>query len=169
MPDFSQYLPRLSDNIRAQLEPVSGLLVVDVDTATYGEAFVNWALGTPKEKDLELILAINHETYHYFQTIATGYQYQYVSEMWRTVSHAYQERSAEDIALNEADEEIDILRMRDGFGSHVERRAVHGTELPGRRSSIVAGASISRRPVSASDAALGSRRLTHAARSSKSE
>ncbi|HXN89516.1 MAG TPA: tetratricopeptide repeat protein [Methylocella sp.] len=84
MPDFSQYLPRLSDNIRAQLEPVSGLLVVDVDTATYGEAFVNWALGTPKEKDLELILAINHETYHYFQTIATGYQYQYVSEMWRT-------------------------------------------------------------------------------------
>jgi tetratricopeptide (TPR) repeat protein len=85
MAELAKYLPRLSDETWAKFEPVSGLLVVNVDNATYIEALANFSCGTPKENDAKLILAINHETYHYFQTIATGYQYQFAAEMLRMI------------------------------------------------------------------------------------
>ena len=81
MTELAKYLPRLSDNTWAKFEPVSGLLLLNVETATYQDAFVNFCLGSATDNDVRLISAINHETYHYFQTIATGYQYQFATEM----------------------------------------------------------------------------------------
>jgi tetratricopeptide (TPR) repeat protein len=92
MSDLARYLPRLEFNIRAQFEPVSGLMFLNVDFATFCRAGVNSLLGKATESDAELTSAINHEWYHYFQSISNGYQYAYTSEMWRAIVQWQQDR-----------------------------------------------------------------------------
>jgi tetratricopeptide (TPR) repeat protein len=85
MAELSQYLPRLPFDTLAQFEATSGLMILNVDLETFQKSAANYATNTPTSQDIELYSIINHETYHYFQTLATGYQYLYASEMWRLI------------------------------------------------------------------------------------
>jgi tetratricopeptide (TPR) repeat protein len=113
MADLYRYLPRLEFNVRAQFEPVSGLIFLNVDFATFCKAGANCVLGTATEGEKELTSAINHEWYHYFQTIANGYQYQYASEMWRTIIELKQEARRPIHSADDSDDDSseDALRM----------------------------------------------------------
>ncbi|MGB6688603.1 MAG: hypothetical protein WBE76_12250, partial [Terracidiphilus sp.] len=85
MADLSQYVPRLPFDTLAQFEAVSGLMILNVDLKTFEQSGVNYAANTPTPDDIELYSTINHETYHFFQTVATGYQYAYALEMWQLI------------------------------------------------------------------------------------
>jgi hypothetical protein len=82
MSGLFQYLPRLPDDTRALFEVTSGLMVLNVDLATFQAATRNYASQTATLEDIALFSTINHETYYYFQTLATGFQYSYASEVW---------------------------------------------------------------------------------------
>jgi hypothetical protein len=82
-PDLLPLLPRLHAETLAQFDPVSGLLVVNVSQADFLDAFMRWA--KKEDSDTQLISAINHETYHYFQTIAAGFPFQYTADMVRII------------------------------------------------------------------------------------
>jgi len=92
-----QLIPRLPPETLAKFEEVSGLMFLNV---TMEEMLAAGKLSAPdpgsvsgeqrsiapKNEDWSRIFAaINHETYHYFQLIGTGYQFRHVSKVWRTL------------------------------------------------------------------------------------
>jgi tetratricopeptide (TPR) repeat protein len=85
MADLSQYVPQLPFDTLAQFEATSGMMILNVDLKTFLQSGSNYAKNTPTPDDIELYSTINHETYHYFQTLSSGYQYRYASEMWRLI------------------------------------------------------------------------------------
>jgi tetratricopeptide (TPR) repeat protein len=84
MADLSA-LTRLPFDTLAQFEAASGLMVLNLDFDAFEKSEKNYINHTPTPEDAELYSTINHETYHYFQTLATGYQYAYASEVWRLI------------------------------------------------------------------------------------
>lgn len=82
MADLSHLVPRLPHDTLALFEATSGMMILNVDAKTFIQSGVNYAKDSPTPEDIELYSTINHETYHYFQTLGTGYQYLYVSELW---------------------------------------------------------------------------------------
>lgn len=86
-PDLSLLLPRLRSQTLAQFDAVSGLLVVNVSQADFLQAFMRW--GKKETSDNQLIAAINHETYHYFQTIAAGFPFRRMIEMVRIIADCF--------------------------------------------------------------------------------
>src|SRR5262245_49309020 len=81
--DMAQLLPRLPADTLAQFEALSGLLIVNATSAQLMEA--GQRLNGPNVQDAPLLSAINHETYHYFQAICTGYVFRYYCGMWLIV------------------------------------------------------------------------------------
>ena len=93
-------------------------MVLNVSGDVFWESCVDYANHAQTKRDVELYSTINHEMYHYFQTIATGYQHKYVSDMWdvfigeaNAVVVAEQERKSR---------ENSSLRWWDGFNALVE-------------------------------------------------
>jgi tetratricopeptide (TPR) repeat protein len=82
MADLSYLVPRLPHDTLALFEATSGMMILNVDAKTFMQSGVNYAQRSPTPEDIELYSTINHETYHYFQTLGTGYQYLFVSEIW---------------------------------------------------------------------------------------
>ncbi len=85
MANISQFVPGLPFDTLAQFEATSGLMFLNMDSEAFMQAGRNFAGNTPTPEDIELFSTINHETYHYLQTLATGYQYTYASEVWRLI------------------------------------------------------------------------------------
>jgi hypothetical protein len=84
----SEFGIRLPAEILAQFESVSGLLIVNTSYERWIEVFSRRkgdAHFTVDDSGRQLISAINHETYHYFQTIGTGYM---LSRSWKMRSLA---------------------------------------------------------------------------------
>src|SRR4051794_37131589 len=109
-----QLIPRLPADVLAQFESVSGLLIVNV---TQRELSV--AAGRPADDgSMEVFAAINHETFHYFQVIGTGYCYAHMARMRRLV---------EDILRQDRLRERRAAPRR--FGMRVADRLVGRSEL----------------------------------------
>jgi tetratricopeptide (TPR) repeat protein len=85
MADLSHFVPQLPYDTLAQFEATSGLMFLNMDSKTFMQSCMNYAHNTPTPEEIELFSTINHETYHYLQTVATGYQYSYASEVWRLI------------------------------------------------------------------------------------
>src|SRR5262245_2198364 len=83
-PDVTPLLPRLNAQTLAQFDAMTGLLVVNVSQAEFLDAFLRWA--RREQSDNQLIAAINHETYHYYQTISAGFPFHHMTEMVRTIA-----------------------------------------------------------------------------------
>jgi tetratricopeptide (TPR) repeat protein len=114
MSDLSRYLPRLPADILALFEVTSGTMVLNVDLATFQASGQNYT--SPRPEDMTLFSTINHETYHYFQTVATGYQYSYASEVWRLIGEEAnaQQREREAQQANEKEEQKAVAsQLRD--------------------------------------------------------
>jgi tetratricopeptide (TPR) repeat protein len=86
--NISQFIPRLPFDTLALFEASSGLMFLNLDSATFMQSARNFADKTPTPDDGILFSTINHETYHYLQTLATGYQYSYASDVWRMIVDA---------------------------------------------------------------------------------
>lgn len=95
MTDFSQLIPRLSADTPAKFEELSGLMFVNItlekmyaagrlSDAGAASGDTETIISNDEDKS-KIFAAINHETYHYLQVIATGYQFRYASDVWRTL------------------------------------------------------------------------------------
>ncbi len=71
--DLHDLLVSLDPDIQGKLEPLSGLLMLNVGQAEYMEGFQRFAANASTENDRDLIGTINHETYHGLQAAASGY------------------------------------------------------------------------------------------------
>src|SRR5258708_37855105 len=92
-----QLIPRLPPETLAKFEEVSGLMFLNLTTEEMltagklsapdpGSVSGEQRSIAPKNEDWSrMFAAINHETYHYFQLIGTGYQFRHVSKVWRTL------------------------------------------------------------------------------------
>lgn len=94
--NYAQLLPRLPAEVVAQFEAVSGLMIVNVT----GEELVaaGQRLDAPLATDGQLFAAINHEMYHFFQTVATGYMFDHCSRIWGVVYKHMSRHSRADLA-----------------------------------------------------------------------
>lgn len=92
MIDVTQLFPRLRDRRTfASFDPVSGVMLVDLpleefsrvaSTSTDGATFAADEDSTP------LLVSLNHETYHFFQTLCTGYMRQQAQRKHALVTQA---------------------------------------------------------------------------------
>ncbi len=73
--DLHDLIVSLDPDIQGKLEPLSGLLMLNVSHAEYLEAFQRFASNASTEDDRDLIGTINHETYHGLQAAASGYSF----------------------------------------------------------------------------------------------
>ena len=118
MAGLSQYLPRLSAGTRALFEVTSGLMVLNLDLEAFQTAARNYASQTPTAEDLALFSTINHETYHYFQTLATGFQYSYAADVWRLIvdeAKTNQRQQEIEQAQNQEEEESIASQLRESL------------------------------------------------------
>jgi tetratricopeptide (TPR) repeat protein len=98
-------------------------MVLNVDLATFQAAARNYASQTATLEDMALFSTINHETYHYFQTLATGFQYSYASEVWRLIVEEgkAQERQREiQQAKNQEEEKAVESQLRESWRKELQ-------------------------------------------------
>jgi tetratricopeptide (TPR) repeat protein len=69
------FLKRLAPDQVAMFEPVSGTMLLNVPMSEYKAAADRYKTGERSDSDTELFRAINHEVYHFAQTIGSGYAY----------------------------------------------------------------------------------------------
>jgi hypothetical protein len=125
MAGLLQYLPRLPADTRALFEVTSGLMVLNVDLATFQTAAQNYASQTATREDIALFSTINHETYHYFQTLATGFQYSYASEVWRLIveeANALQRQREIRLATNQEEEKAVASQLRESVRKELQSK-----------------------------------------------
>jgi hypothetical protein len=68
------YIKSLPAGQLGQFEPVSGLILIDFTTDQVNSFIAHYA-GPQAESDLEIARTINHEVFHFAQTVASGYMY----------------------------------------------------------------------------------------------
>lgn len=120
MASLVQYLPA---DTRARFEVTSGLMILNVELATFQTAAQNYASQTATPEDVSLFSTINHETYHYFQTLATGFQYSYASEVWRLIveeANALQRQQEIQRAKNQEEEKAVESELRESMRKELQ-------------------------------------------------
>jgi hypothetical protein len=101
-------------------------MVLNVDLATFQTAAQHYASQTTTPEDIALFSTINHETYHYFQTLATGFQYSYASEVWRLIvdeANALQRQREIQQATNQEEEKAVESQLRESARKALQPKA----------------------------------------------
>jgi hypothetical protein len=70
---LSEYTKQLDPDQVGIFEPVSGLMLINRSKADYAAAAERYAAGDTTSSDEELFRAINHEIFHFAQTVGSGY------------------------------------------------------------------------------------------------
>jgi hypothetical protein len=90
--DLKTLIKSLAPDELGKFEPMSGLMLLNLSSAEFAEASVRFTAGKVNEDDIELMKIINHETYHFIQTGASGYvfdrQYQLLSRFKTSLQSA---------------------------------------------------------------------------------
>jgi hypothetical protein len=73
--DLNTLVKRLPADTVGQFEPVSGVMVLNIDSASYSASIQRWIDRETTLADRELINTINHETFHFMQTTLCGYMF----------------------------------------------------------------------------------------------
>jgi hypothetical protein len=73
--DPNQFLKELEPDQMGLFEPLSGIMLLNIAETDFQDMVKRWETNTCTEVDIETIRTINHETYHFIQTIASGYMY----------------------------------------------------------------------------------------------
>jgi tetratricopeptide (TPR) repeat protein len=93
-------------------------MVLNLDLEAFQTAARNYASQTPTTEDIALFSTINHETYHYFQTLATGFQYSYAADVWRLIveeANAQQRQQKIQQAKNQEEEKSIESQLRESL------------------------------------------------------
>jgi hypothetical protein len=71
--NIRQLIKPLDPETMGELEPLSGLMLINMPQEEYEAAFARFGTNGSTEEDKKLIGTINHETYHAIQAAASGY------------------------------------------------------------------------------------------------
>jgi len=71
--DLKTLIKSLTSDEIGKFEPMSGLMLLNLSSAEFHEASVRFAANKVNDDDINLMRIINHETYHFIQTGASGY------------------------------------------------------------------------------------------------
>src|SRR5271165_6340448 len=71
----ADYMKQLDPDQLGMFEPVSGIMLINRSQDEFAETVARFIAGQCTNVDTELFRAINHEVYHFAQTIASGYAY----------------------------------------------------------------------------------------------
>ncbi len=91
MSEFVDPLPllkRLPFDQTGQFEPVSGMMLVNITSAEFAEICDRYQAGQHTAADVDIMRTINHEVYHFAQTVASGYMYQRQHRMFLMIRDA---------------------------------------------------------------------------------
>jgi hypothetical protein len=73
--DPNQFLKELDSDQLGLFEPLSGMMILNITEAEFQDLAKRWEANKCTEVDIDIIRTINHETYHFVQTITSGYMY----------------------------------------------------------------------------------------------
>jgi hypothetical protein len=71
--DLKTLIKSLAPDELGKFEPMSGLMLLNLSSAEFDQASVRFAADQVNEDDVNLMRIINHKTYHFIQTGASGY------------------------------------------------------------------------------------------------
>src|SRR5438045_6980261 len=116
---LNEYTKQLDPDQVGMFEPVSGLMLINRSKADHAAAVGRYAAGDTTESDEELFRAINHEIFHFAQTVGSGYgfdrQRQLFSiidkhENWSGLEERVEFRKTEPFLRQMATDRTDIRR-----------------------------------------------------------
>jgi len=73
--DPLQFIKRLAPEEIGKFEPVSGMMLINIPVAEFSAMEARYTTDQCMSSDIDTLRAINHEIYHFAQTIASGYMY----------------------------------------------------------------------------------------------
>ncbi len=73
--DPNQFLKELDSDQLGLFEPLSGIMLLNITETEFQDLVKRWEENTCTEVDIDIIRTINHENYHFVQTITSGYMY----------------------------------------------------------------------------------------------
>jgi hypothetical protein len=103
----ADYMKRLEPDQLGMFEPVSGMMLVNLSDEEYTQVFERQLGDRVLESDIGVLRAINHEVYHFAQTIASGYGYQRQRQLFEQIDHVENWAFLEErVAFREAEAEL---------------------------------------------------------------
>lgn len=107
--DLKTLVKKLPPDQIGQFEPVSGVMVLNIDFQNYRASAQRWADKQTTPADRMLINTINHETYHFVQTSLTGYMFKRAKMLFNTLN---QDDNSIVRALDKAEEQAnEVLEL----------------------------------------------------------
>jgi len=73
--DAHEFIKCLRPDQLGLFEPLSGILLLNVSEDEFQAMAARWSKNECTDSDIDLIRTINHETYHFMQTVCSGYMY----------------------------------------------------------------------------------------------
>jgi hypothetical protein len=73
--DPKSFIKRLSPGQLGLFEPISALMLLNVSDVGFREMASRWSENACTDGDIHIIRTINHETYHFAQSAASGYMF----------------------------------------------------------------------------------------------
>ena len=86
--EIKSFIKRLAPDQLGLFEPLSGIMLLNVEEEEFQAMAERWAAGESTEADERLIATINHETYHFAQTVASGYMHERQRSAFRALNEA---------------------------------------------------------------------------------
>jgi hypothetical protein len=86
--EIKSFIKRLAPDQLGLFEPLSGIMLLNVEEEEFQAMAQRWAAGESTAADVGLIATINHETYHFAQTAASGYMHQRQRAAFRALNEA---------------------------------------------------------------------------------
>lgn len=74
--DIPSLIKRLAPDQLGLFEPLSGMMLLNVEEDAFLGLAKRWSERVPTDEDVRLIATINHETYHFAQTAASGFMHE---------------------------------------------------------------------------------------------
>jgi hypothetical protein len=122
--DAHEFIKALRSDQLGLFEPLSGVLLLNVAESEFQEVAVRWSSNTCTESDVELLRTINHETYHFMQTVCSGYMYDRQCRIFTELNR--ENEAAENEAETESYASVMEAALKDLDASDPERQRLMG-------------------------------------------
>lgn len=86
--EIKSFIKRLAPDQLGLFEPLSGIMLLNVEEEEFQAMAQRWSAAESTDADKRLIATINHETYHFAQTAASGYMHERQRSAIRALNEA---------------------------------------------------------------------------------
>ena len=112
--DLARLVKRLPPGTLGQFEPLSGIIVLNMDKTSFNAMSERMAAGSVTEADRFIVGVINHESCHFLQTCISGYMFDRARRLMAALNSEDCSAALQIDALEKQTEEL-INQHRDAF------------------------------------------------------